>query len=96
MYVKSIYFRDPDGPILEIATCGTGWTVDEPAENLGARVVTPLFETTAVGRDEIAARLTPLRVQDGEPPRHQGHKDRVRWRGPASSSVGPNSSVRTV
>jgi glyoxylase I family protein len=30
-YFKSIYFRDPDGHIIELATRGPGLTVDEPA-----------------------------------------------------------------
>ncbi|MAU09315.1 MAG: glyoxalase [Anaerolineaceae bacterium] len=34
-YFKSIYFNDPDGTIVEIATKGPGMTVDEPAESLG-------------------------------------------------------------
>jgi glyoxylase I family protein len=29
-YFKSIYLRDPDGHILEIATAGTGLVADEP------------------------------------------------------------------
>ena len=37
-YFKSIYFNDPDGMILEIATRGPGWTVDEDAESLGSQV----------------------------------------------------------
>src|SRR5262249_370192 len=28
-YFESIYFNDPDGTILEIATLGPGWTIDE-------------------------------------------------------------------
>jgi glyoxalase family protein len=39
-YFKSIYLRDPDGHILELATLGPGMTVDEPLEELGARPVT--------------------------------------------------------
>lgn len=35
VYFKSIYFRDPDGTILEIATRGPGWTVDEAGEDIG-------------------------------------------------------------
>jgi glyoxylase I family protein len=38
-YFKSIYLRDPDGHIVEIASRGPGFTVDEPAEMLGARMI---------------------------------------------------------
>ncbi|MBA2566190.1 MAG: VOC family protein [Thermoleophilaceae bacterium] len=40
-YFKSIYLRDPDGHILEIATRGPGFTVDEPAGELGGRAIDP-------------------------------------------------------
>jgi glyoxylase I family protein len=38
-YFKSIYLRDPDGHIVEIASSGPGFTVDEPAELLGGRMI---------------------------------------------------------
>ena len=38
-YFKSVYLRDPDGHILELATVGPGLTVDEPLEELGRRPV---------------------------------------------------------
>jgi catechol 2,3-dioxygenase-like lactoylglutathione lyase family enzyme len=38
-YFKSIYLRDPDGHIIELATLGPGLTVDEPLEELGRRPV---------------------------------------------------------
>jgi glyoxalase family protein len=56
VYFHSIYFRDPDGLILEIATRGPGWTVDEPAERLGGELRLPPHETTIGGRDEEAIR----------------------------------------
>ena len=40
-YFASLYFTDPDGQILEIATKGPGYTIDEPAESLGSTVVQP-------------------------------------------------------
>ncbi|MCC9077786.1 VOC family protein [Litorilinea aerophila] len=51
-YFKSIYFRDPDGAILEIATVGPGWTVDEPAEQLGQTHQDPPPEMVVRNRDE--------------------------------------------
>lgn len=38
-YFKSLYLRDPDGHIVELATAGPGLTVDEPLEQLGRRRV---------------------------------------------------------
>ncbi len=40
-WFTSIYFRDPDGQVLEIATLGPGYTVDEPFEQLGSRLIEP-------------------------------------------------------
>lgn len=54
VYFESIYFTDPDGLILEIATRGPGWTVDETAEALGSSVQLPPDGLTAGRRDEAA------------------------------------------
>ncbi len=51
-YFKSITFRDPDGTILEIATVGPGWTVDEAAADLGRTVRPPLVNQISQPRDE--------------------------------------------
>ena len=51
-YFSSIYFEDPDGLILEIATRLPGWTVDEPADKLGTQQITPPFDLTLPGRNE--------------------------------------------
>jgi catechol 2,3-dioxygenase-like lactoylglutathione lyase family enzyme len=40
-YFRSIYLRDPDGHIVEIATRGPGFAVDEPLEELGGRMIVP-------------------------------------------------------
>jgi glyoxalase family protein len=40
-YFRSIYLRDPDGHIVEIASRGPGFTVDEPIESLGTRFIPP-------------------------------------------------------
>ena len=39
VYFKSLYLRDPDGHIVELATAGPGMTADEPLEELGRRPV---------------------------------------------------------
>ena len=60
-YFKSIYFRDPDVTILEIATRGPGWTVDEPADRLGMEYRAPPPEMIVNNRDQarIAAETWP-------------------------------------
>lgn len=57
-YFKSIYFRAPDGLLLEIATDGPGFAIDEPEEELGSRLRLP--EWLEQRRPEIEASLTPL------------------------------------
>ena len=38
-YFKSLYLRDPDGHIVELATMGPGLTADETLGELGRRPV---------------------------------------------------------
>jgi glyoxalase family protein len=40
-YFHSLYVRDPDGHIVEIATTGPGFTADESPEELGSRMIEP-------------------------------------------------------
>lgn len=63
-YFHSIYFADPDGQILEIATRGPGYAIDEPIEALGEEVIVPPAERLREGRDEeaIAALTHPEAV----------------------------------
>jgi glyoxalase family protein len=56
-YFRSIYFTDPDGQILEVATRGPGYAVDEPPDALGREEVSPPADAQIVGhRDEGAIR----------------------------------------
>lgn len=55
-YFVSIYFRDPDGSIIEIATRGPGFAVDEPAETLGSEHREPPTEMLVNNRDEARVR----------------------------------------
>jgi glyoxalase family protein len=41
VYFRSIYFREPGGVLYEIATDPPGFTVDEPQDRLGTRLVLP-------------------------------------------------------
>ncbi len=63
-YFTSIYFRDPDGLILEIATSGPGWGVDETPNELGSRMILPEAALVRGGRneDEIARTTWPSEV----------------------------------
>lgn len=53
-YFRSLYFADPDGQVLEIATRGPGYAIDEPADALGRELVVPPTERLPGGRDEAA------------------------------------------
>jgi glyoxalase family protein len=55
-YFTSIYFNDPDGTILEIATIGPGWTLDEEPDRIGTEYREPPPEMLVRNRDE--ARIT--------------------------------------
>ena len=57
-WFKSLYFRDPDGNLLEVATKGPGYTADEPLEKLGSHLVlAPWLEPRRV---EIEGALNEL------------------------------------
>jgi glyoxalase family protein len=57
-YFRSIYFREPNGVLFEIATLGPGFTADEPLETLGEHLsLPPDYERL---RPELEKRLTPL------------------------------------
>jgi glyoxalase family protein len=42
-YFRSLYFREPNGVLFEIATDGPGLAVDEPLETLGESLSLPPF-----------------------------------------------------
>jgi glyoxalase family protein len=60
-YFASIYFTDPDGTIVEIATRGPGWTLDEAPDRLGMEHRDPPAEMIVANRDEarIGAETWP-------------------------------------
>jgi glyoxalase family protein len=57
-YFRSLYFREPNGILFEIATDGPGFTADEPLETLGESLALPPFLERR--RSEIEAGLKPL------------------------------------
>jgi glyoxalase family protein len=66
VYFKSIYSRDPDGHIVELATVGPGFTTDEDAASLGTRLMLPPWLERS--RSAIAGSLTPLNVEPWQAP----------------------------
>jgi glyoxalase family protein len=57
-YFKSLYFREPNGILFEIATDGPGFATDEPLERLGEKLALPPFLEPR--RVEIEAGLKPI------------------------------------
>ncbi len=60
-YFRSLYFREPNGILFEIATDGPGFDADEPKETMGERLALPPFLEPR--RAEIEAGLKPLFVK---------------------------------
>lgn len=65
-YFHSLYFTDPDGQILEIATEGPGYAIDEAPDRLGERFIEPLPRRLPKGRNarEIARATHPEPVRE--------------------------------
>ncbi|MCC6802046.1 MAG: VOC family protein [Anaerolineae bacterium] len=77
-YFKSIYMRDPDGVIVEIATRGPGFAVDEAPDAIGTEQRDPPPEMLRANRDAAAIAATtwaePVReITPGMALRHGMH-----------------------
>ncbi|HSJ26201.1 MAG TPA: ring-cleaving dioxygenase [Longimicrobiales bacterium] len=57
-YFRSLYFREPNGILFEIATDGPGFAVDEDEATLGENVALPPFLEPQ--RERIVANLKPI------------------------------------
>src|SRR5690606_33544175 len=57
-YFQSVYFREPNGIVFELATDGPGFTTDEPLESLGESLALPPFLESK--REAIEAKLKPI------------------------------------
>jgi glyoxalase family protein len=57
-WFRSLYFREPNGILFEIATDGPGFGVDEDIETLGEKVVLPPFLERH--REQIVRNLKPI------------------------------------
>jgi glyoxalase family protein len=62
IYFKSIYTNDPDGHIVELATVGPGFAVDEDVAALGTSLKLPPWLEPQ--RSDIEAVLQPLSVPE--------------------------------
>ena len=59
-YFHSVYFREPGGVLFELATKPPGFTIDEPVERLGERLMLPpQYEPL---RAQIEAALPPIHL----------------------------------
>jgi glyoxalase family protein len=59
-YFRSIYFREPGGVLLEIATDTPGFAIDEPVDQLGSRLKLPPWLESR--RADIEGHLAPIEV----------------------------------
>ncbi|MCP8616194.1 ring-cleaving dioxygenase [Salirhabdus salicampi] len=63
-YFRSLYFREPNGILFELATDGPGFESDEPFESLGESLALPPFLEGK--REQIEAKLVPLETKQSE------------------------------
>ena len=88
-WFHSLYFRDPDGNLLEIATKNPGYTRDEPLEKLGTSLILPPWEETQRREIEIALKVTDSKNSVSWPPKYP------KVVSPPESIKMPNSSSET-
>jgi glyoxalase family protein len=65
-YFRSVYFREPGGVLYELASEEPGFTVDDPVERLGERLILPPWLEPR--RAQIEARLPALPDPRGDWP----------------------------
>ena len=63
-YFHSIYYREPSGVLFEIATDPPGFTVDEPLENLGTKLILPAWLEPQ--RAELLGTLPELKFSEAQ------------------------------
>ena len=69
-WFHSLYFRDPDGNLLEIATKGPGYAVDEPQNKLGEKLVLPSWVEPRRKEIENALSLADKKNKGVWPPKY--------------------------
>jgi glyoxalase family protein len=62
VYFKSIYTNDPDGHIVELATAGPGFAVDEAVADLGKNLKLPPWLEQS--RSVIEQSLQPITASE--------------------------------
>jgi glyoxalase family protein len=70
-WFKSLYFRDPDLNLLEIATKKPGYNVDEPQDRLGTSLVLPKWLEGSRGQIEDALKKTDSNTKGAWPPKYE-------------------------
>lgn len=91
VYFKSIYTRDPDGHIVEIATLGPGFLVDEPVASTGSTLRLPPW--LEAHRDDIGAQLMDLDRVDWP---YDGHDGATGMRGHPGRRLDLTAQVETL
>lgn len=66
-YFRSLYFREPNGILYELATDGPGFDTDEDIRTLGESLALPPFLESH--REHIEKLLKPLDTKNGQPVR---------------------------
>lgn len=66
VYFRSIYTNDPDGHIVELATMGPGFLIDEDEATLGTKLMLPPW--LEAQREAIETRLSPIEVDAWKTP----------------------------
>ncbi len=61
-YFRSLYYREPNGILIELATDGPGFASDEALETMGQKLALPPFLEGR--RAEIESQLKPLTLPD--------------------------------
>lgn len=69
-WFHSLYFRDPAGNLLEIATKGPGYAVDEAQDKLGGKLVLPSWVEPKRKEIESALSLTDSKNKGVWPPKY--------------------------
>jgi glyoxalase family protein len=70
-WFKSLYFRDPDYNLLEVATKKPGYAVDEAPEKLGTSLVLPKWLEESRGKIEAALKETDSKGSKTWPPKYE-------------------------
>ena len=63
-WFRSVYFREPNGVLFELATSGPGYASDEPLDALGEELILP--GTFADQREQIEADLSDVTIPRAE------------------------------